>query len=189
MARILCVWSPNWPITAWRRRTPSPPPAEASAPALPFALIANEGGVRRLVAVDARAQAMGLHPGQKAADAAALVPNLATADHDAQADAQALELLADWCVRFSPAVASDAPDGLFLDVSGGDLLWGGEAALAHELEARLTDNGIPVRMAIADTAAAAWALARFDPCLCPPGHQAAKLAPRAISFNNSAFGG
>lgn len=131
--------------------------------------------------MDHLAQALGLYPGQKAADAAALVSNLAVADHDAQADAESLERLADWCVRFSPAVASDGPDGLFLDVSGGDLLWGGEATLAHEMEARLNDAGIPARLAIADTAAAAWALARFDPILCPPGHQAAKLAPLPVA--------
>ncbi len=78
MARILCVWSPNWPITAWRRRTPSPPPAEAAAEPAPFALVITDGGTRRLAAVDGLAQALGLYPGQKAADAAALVPNLVT---------------------------------------------------------------------------------------------------------------
>jgi protein ImuB len=181
MARILCVWSPNWAITAWRRRSASPPPGETVAEPAPFALVMSDAGTRRLAAVDGLAQSLGLYPGQKAADAAALAPNLATADHDPQADAQSLEALADWCMRFSPAVASDAPDGLFLDVSGGDLLWGGEEALAHELEARLSDNGIPARLAIADTAAAAWALARFDPIICPPGHQAAKLAPLPVA--------
>jgi protein ImuB len=141
----------------------------------------SDGGARRLAAVDDLAQSLGLYPGQKAADAAALVPNLATADHDPEADAESLEALADWCVRFSPAVAGDAPDGLFLDVSGVDLLWGGEAQLAHELEGRLADNGIPARLAIADTAAAAWALARFDPQACPSGCQAAKLAPLPVA--------
>lgn len=141
----------------------------------------NDAGTRRLAAVDERAQALGLYPGQKAADAAALVRDLVVAEHDAAADAAALEALADWCVRFSPAVASDAPDSLFLEISGVERLWGGEAALAQELEARLADNAIPARLAIADTPAAAWALARFDPQLCPRGHQAAKLAPLPVA--------
>jgi protein ImuB len=175
MARILCVWSPNWPINAWRRRTPSPPSAD------PFALVMTDGATRRLAAVDATAQALGLFAGQKAADAAALVPNLTTAEFDPVADAASLEALADWCVRFSPAVASDRPDGLFLDITGCARLWGGETALAQELEARLIGNGIPARLAIADTPGAAWALARFDPCLCPPDHQAARLAPLPVA--------
>jgi protein ImuB len=141
----------------------------------------SDGGTRRLAAVDAQAQALGLFPGQKAADAAALAPDLVSAEHDEAADRESLEALADWCMRFSPAVASDAPDSLFLEVSGGERLWGGEAALAQELEARLAAAGIPVRMAIADTPAAAWALSRFDPCLCPSGHQAARLAPLPVA--------
>ena len=70
----------------------------------------SDGGTRRLAAVDAQAQALGLFPGQKAADAAALVPDLVSAEHDEAADRESLEALADWCMRFSPAVASDAPD-------------------------------------------------------------------------------
>ncbi len=140
-----------------------------------------DGGTRRLAAVDEAAQALGLFEGQKAADAAALVPDLDTAEFDPAADLESLEALADWCVRFSPAVASDAPDGLFLDITGGTRLWGGEAQLAQELEARLDDNGIPARLAIADTPGAAWALARFAPGLCPPDHQAAKLAPLPVA--------
>ncbi len=78
-------------------------------------------------------------------------------------------------------MASDAPDGVFLDISGGDRLWGGEGALCAELEARLAGAGIPARLAVADTPAAAWALARFDPGICPGGHQAARLAPLPVA--------
>ena len=53
------------------------------------------------------AVALGLFAGQKAADAAALVPELDSADYDPSGDAAALEALCDWCVRFSPAVAVD----------------------------------------------------------------------------------
>ena len=81
--------------------------------------------MRRLAAVDEAAAALGLYPGQKATDAAALAPDLATADAEPEADAAALTALADWCVRFSPAVALDPPDGLFLDITGVDHLWGG----------------------------------------------------------------
>ncbi|HEY2482409.1 MAG TPA: DNA polymerase Y family protein, partial [Caulobacteraceae bacterium] len=80
MARCLCVWSPNWAIANWIRRYPSASRGEA------FALIATERGVRRLAAVDKGAAALGLVPGQKVTDAAALVPDLVTAEADPAAD-------------------------------------------------------------------------------------------------------
>ena len=136
-------------------------------------------GTRRLSAVDRAGRKLGLFVGQKATDAAALVPNLTTAEADPQADAVALSALVDWCVRFSPAAAADAPDGLFLDVSGVSHLWGGEAALLADFQARLSANGLAFRIAIADTPGAAWALAHYgqDGAIAPPGQQIGLLAP------------
>lgn len=135
--------------------------------------------VRRLFAVSDEAQALGLRPGQKATDALALVPELITAEAEPQDDARALIALAQWCVRFSPAVAADAPDGLFLDITGTDHLWGGEAAMLADFRRRLHAGGLPFRCAIADTAGAAWALAHYgeDEVIVPPDAQAAYLAP------------
>ena len=135
--------------------------------------------VRRLSAVSLEAARLGLRVGQKATDAAALVPDLISAEADPLADAAALTALADWCVRFSPAVAIDAPDGLFLDVTGTDHLWGGEETMLADLGARLAANGLPFRCAIADTPGAAWALAHYgqDGTIAPPGGQAELLKP------------
>jgi len=135
--------------------------------------------VRRVSAVSLEAARLGLNVGQKATDALALVPDLVTAEAEPEADAAALTALADWCVRFSPAVAVDAPDGLFLDITGVDHLWNGEAALLADLRARLAANGLPFRCAIADTPGAAWALAHFaqDGAIAPPGGQGGLLAP------------
>ena len=148
----------------------------------PFALIAAERGVRRLYAVDERAAALGLFPGQKATDAMALVPELAAADADPGGDEASLTALVDWCVRFSPAVAADAPDGLFLDVGGVAHLWGGEQALLDDLLGRLAAQGIPARGAIAGSAGAAWALARFgeDGVVVPPGAETEFVAPLPV---------
>lgn len=136
--------------------------------------------------MDAAARALGLFTGQKATDAAALVPELVTHDADPDADAAALEGLSDWCVRFSPAVVVDGLDGLFLDISGVSHLWAGEQAMVDDLLARLAANGIRARAAVADTAGAAWAVARNTPgkrgrgLIVPPGGQAAALAPLPI---------
>ena len=177
MSRILCAWSPNWAIANWRRRYPGTEPQPDPPP--PFALLETVRAVRRLSAVSVEAARLGLGAGQKATDALALVPELVTAEAEPDADAAALSALVDWCVRFSPAVAADAPDGLFLDVTGVDHLWGGEAAMLADFRTRLAANGLPFRGAIADTPGAAWALVRFgeDGIIAPPGGQGPLIAP------------
>ncbi len=160
---------------AWRRRNPTAAPPDGQ----PFALLENVRGARRLAAVDEAGLRLGLRPGQKATDAMALVPELATADAEPEADAAALTALVDWCVRFSPAVAPDRPDGLFLDISGVDHLWGGEAEMMADLQQRLAGSGLPFRCAVADTPGAAWALAHFagDGTIAPSGAHRDLLAP------------
>jgi protein ImuB len=68
-------------------------------------------------------------------------------------------------------------DGLLLDITGTDHLWGGEAAMLVDLVARLARWGVPARAAIADTAGAAWALARYgeDLSIAAPGEQRAAI--------------
>ncbi len=134
---------------------------------------------RRLAAVCPRGLQLGLHAGQKATDARALVPGLALAEAEPEAAAAALTALADWCVRFSPAVALDPPDGLFLDIAGVAHLWGDEAGMMADFRDRLAANGLPFRTAVADTPGAAWALVRFggDAAIAPPGGQAPLLGP------------
>ena len=186
MARILCAWSPNWAIANWRRRNPSDSPPE------PFGLIEAVKGARRLAAVDKAARAAGLYTGQKVTDAMALVPELVTAEAEPEADAAALTALVDWAVRFSPAVAPDAPDGLFLDIAGVSHLWGGEAELMADFRARLSANGLHFRCAIADTPGAAWALAHHGKgveIIAPPNGQAdllAYLPPAALRLEPQA---
>ena len=102
--------------------------------------------MRRLAAVNRAAAKLGLYAGQKATDATALVPGLATEEADPQADAEALIALIDWCVRFSPAVAADAPGGLFLDITGVAHLWGDEAGMMADFRERLLTSGLPFRM-------------------------------------------
>lgn len=148
-------------------------------------------GTRRLAAVDLEGLKAGLFVGQKAAAALAIAPDLVTAEAEPEADAAALQALADWCVRFSPAVAVDPPDGLFLDITGVAHLWGGEEALLADLRRRLAANGVRVRAAIADTPGAAWALAHYGKpaVIAPPNGQAdllAYLPPAALRLEPEA---
>ncbi len=94
-------------------------------------------------------------------DALALRPQVKIVEAELEEDERALTRLADWCLRFSPAVAVDAPDGIFIDIEGCSHLWGGEDAMARGMLQRLASQNIPARIAIADTFGAAWALARY----------------------------
>jgi protein ImuB len=108
-------------------------------------------------------------------------------EHDAQSDREALEQLAMWCQRFSPVVGletADEPSCLLLDVTGLDLLFGDEQTLSREVLQAFRQRGYSVRLAIADTVAAAWAVAHFgedDPALViPTGRNTAALSPLPI---------
>lgn len=117
-------------------------------------------GALRLSAVDARALSLGLWPGQGAAEARAMCPALDILAADAAADRCLLDALADWADRYTPLVALDGTDGLFLDISGCAHLFGGEKALLDDCLARLFHLGLEAQAAIAPTPGLAWALAR-----------------------------
>jgi protein ImuB len=115
--------------------------------------------------VNGPARALGLCRGQSHADARAIVPALASAPCEPEQEAAGLERLALWAERYSPCVAVDATpafEGLFLDLTGGAHLFGGDEALLEELEAKLARAGVPAHAAIADSPGAAWALARYS---------------------------
>ncbi len=121
-------------------------------------------GRQRLAAVDRAAAAAGLRRDLPLTDARARVPELVVAPADAAADLAALERLAFWILRrYSPIVAVDPPDGLWLDVAGMGQLFGGEDELLAELGHALTAAGLSFRMAAADAPGAAWAAARYAP--------------------------
>ncbi|MFQ6018915.1 MAG: DNA polymerase Y family protein, partial [Kiloniellaceae bacterium] len=140
----------------------------------PLALVDRTRGCLTLAAVNAAAARGGLAPGLPLADARALMPELKTAPHDPAGDAKALGGLAEWCGRYTPWVAVDGCEsagaaGILLDVTGCAHLFGnpgsggsgGEAALLADLTARMTRLGFAARAALAETAGAAWAVARF----------------------------
>lgn len=131
----------------------------------PMVVAALEANGLRLVAVDPLARALGLEAGETLARARARIGTpIAVHPADPEADAAALHRLCLWAKRYTPVVAPFGPaeggDGLFLDVAGASHLHGGEAALMADLARRLAENGLPARIALADTPACAFALAR-----------------------------
>ncbi len=110
---------------------------------------------------DAAAQ-RGLRVGMVLADARAMYPSLDARDVKPDADLHLLETIADWCDRYTPLVGIDAPDGLYLDISGCAHLFGGEDTMRGDLCRRLAQQGFHARAAIAPSASGAYALARYS---------------------------
>ena len=133
----------------------------------------------RLAAVDRAAATAGLHPGLTLADARARVPELEVFPHDPHADLDWLEQLADACIRYSPSVAVDPPDGVTLDIAGCVHAFDTERRLAADVEGRLARRGLLVRHAFGDTPAIARALARFGGAPAPDERGAVRRLPVA----------
>ncbi len=126
-------------------------------------MVTGRVGARKVVVdADRAARALGVIPGLPVAQAQARVPGLLTVEHAPAEDDAALERIALWALRrYSPLVAVDGVDGLWIDASGVAHLFGGEAELLSDLASRLARAGAHARVAMADTQGAAWALARY----------------------------
>ncbi len=109
----------------------------------------------------------GVRPGMPLAEAQAMLERLGLAhfaQHDPQADGKLLQSLAGWCSRYSPLVGmeqTDEPSTLFCDVTGCAPLFGGEEQMAEQIVHDFERVGYRVRVALADTPGAAWAVAHF----------------------------
>jgi protein ImuB len=117
--------------------------------------------------------------------ARAIVPELDVAEHDSAADAALLERLALLAARrWTPRACISGPDGLFLDLSGTAHLFGGEARMCRRIVAFCARAGFTARIGVAGTLGAAHAFARYASgpvTLCPPGGEAAALAPLPLA--------
>jgi protein ImuB len=78
-------------------------------------------------------------------------------------------------------IAVHVADSLFLDTTGCTHLFGGEPAWAERVHADLTARGFTVRVALANTPGAAWAVAHYQSLLetavIPPGEHVRALDP------------
>jgi protein ImuB len=128
---------------------------------IPFVFVAPDRNRIVVVAANPIAEHQGIHQGMPAADAKAFVQDLEVIDEQPNRVNKLLKGLGEWCIRYSPIVAVDLPDGLILDISGCDHLWGGEREYLKEIVNRLRSKGYDTRAAIADTIGCAWAIARF----------------------------
>lgn len=172
LRRYLSIWFPYLITDRMSIRYPE-------LKTLPFVLAAPEKGRMIIKAVNPLAAIQGIHQGMVVADARAIFPELKVLDHPPDLAPNLLRKLAEWCIRYTPLAGIDLPDGLLLDASGCTHLWGGELLYLQDIEAKLMGHGYRVRLAIADTIGAAWAIARYDKVrsIVAPGEQLNALLP------------
>ncbi|MFQ5734844.1 MAG: DNA polymerase Y family protein [Planctomycetaceae bacterium] len=185
----MCVWLPNWPLQRIRSAQP-----EHRDRAIVLYRDAGRGGLRVVTCCRAAGR-RGIVAGMPLAEAKGTIPPTRRSQaqplfvlHEPREDEAALRRLAVWCRRFSPLVGIEPvgiepagleePDSLLLDLSGCAHLFGGERRLFRQLSRSLGGWGASVRIAVADTIGAAWAVAHFGrdrTTVVPPGEQAAAL--------------
>ena len=150
----MSIWLPRLALERWQRLAAPEPDARV-------ALLSEGGHGPVVVAATEAALAVGVRAGMRLTDARALDPGLSAVTADPAGDAALLARLARWASRWSPLVEVDGEDGLRLDASGVAHLFGGERGLVADVEERFAALGLSARAAVAATAGAAWALARY----------------------------
>ncbi len=127
-------------------------------------LLADVDGQQQIVGrCCARSRAAGVHSGMTIAHARALLGSMRVHldGHRPRRDATSLRLLAQWAMWFSPIVAVDPPDGLFMDITGCTHLFDGVRGMVEHIGASVNRLGLACRVAAAPTFGCAWAVARF----------------------------
>ena len=147
----------------------------------PIVCATRIGNAVRLTALDEEARQAGLSAGQGLADARAMIPTIDVVEADGRADHAFLEAIADWCDRYTPLVALDGADGLYLDITGSSHLFGGEKALFDDILSRLFHMGIAARGAISSAPGLSHGVARFGlPRIVAPDEVREVLAPLPV---------
>jgi protein ImuB len=164
MRRILSVWFPHLAVERWAR-------SSDFAPDDPVVLTVEGTHGPIIHAVTKAAAERGARPGARLTDARAIDPSLVAVPADPEGDAALVKRLAGWAGRWSPLVEMDGEDGLRLDVTGVAHLFAGEEGLLTNVQTRFAVAGLSTRVALAPTAAAAWALAHY-------GHSPAVICSR-----------
>lgn len=175
MRRVVSLYLPNWSTDRLRRKGGVSRAEGIPAPDQPLCTALPDHGRRLVTAVDSGARALGITAGMTVTKARSLAPELTVIDAEPEEDLAALTRLALWCGRYSPFVAPNPPDGIWIDITGCVQLFDSERALLKDLHRRVAGAGYAVQIAAADTAGCAHAVARFVPAGRPvtiePGEQ------------------
>jgi protein ImuB len=174
MSRVACVWVDAFAAAA----------AERAEPALrehPMAVVTGAAPATRIVEANAAARERGIRPAMPEAEGVARCPDLVRrAISPACLDAARRALL-DACYGVSPRLEDVAPGLVHVDVGGLQWLVGSEHAIAERLLRAARGVGLPARVGIAGTRAAARIAARAGLGIVVAGTEADALAPVPVT--------
>lgn len=177
-------------MARWQRRQERS--GNAPSTDLPFVLSRDGHHGPVVHAANRVARRAGVTTGSRIVDMRAVCPELKVEYADIGGDVAALEQLVLWVRRWCPWSVSDGADGIVLDTTGSDHLFGGEAEMLADMEAQLSSLGLDAQLAVAPTWGAAWALARYGPvrsvCLhCEMADQLKSLSVAALRLDGAAL--
>lgn len=152
--RFVCIWFHHLETDWFILRQPA-------IAQMPFVVAFPDHGRLMITAANNLAEQQGIKKNMVLADARVILPSLMVIDHIPDLQCKLLQKLAGWCIRFTPYVAVDGNDGLILDATGCAHLWGGDVNYLQAIIKRLCERGYQVRVGMADTIGAAWAVARY----------------------------
>jgi protein ImuB len=151
---FLCIHLKCWPTDRVLRRR-----RQWAQARIPLVLIQTSGSRQVLSAVSPAALSLGIRVGMTLAQARSLCAAVVHLDHDPEADQRGMEALGRWLVRFSPVVALEPPDGIYVDITGCERLFGGIAAIVGQVWQAMRHLRIHASVVVAPTPGAAWAIA------------------------------
>ncbi|HLO82990.1 MAG TPA: DNA polymerase Y family protein [Chitinophagaceae bacterium] len=153
--RFLSIWFDHLKTDFYSIREPG-------LKTIPFVLRVPSHGKMIISAANILAEKNGISTGMAVADARAILPKLEVQDDQPGLEEKLIKRIAEWCIRFSPFVSMDLPDGILMDVSGCSHLWGGDLPYINDILKKFNARGYSAGIAMADTAGAAWGLARYS---------------------------
>lgn len=143
------------------------------------------GNQMLLAAASPAVRRLGVVPGMPLTQARILVPGLEVREAEPEKDRALLERLALFAARrWTPRAGISGADGLWLDLTGVEHLFGGEEQLCRLILNFCARVGLDARIAVAGTLGAAHALARFGGdrlAILPEGSEAQALSNYPIA--------
>ena len=185
--RFLYLWLTHWKTDCQKPQhktgtsTPDQPrdvdsqktaPQASKAHDTPHVITRSDHKGVLVCGLNAAAQKAGLHGGMRLSDARSILPDLQDSPEDSELCDGKFARLVRFMDRYSPWIAPDrdlhshgldGDAGMWLEITGGSHLFGGESAMIKQILRDMKAQGIAARAAIADTAGAAWAAARCHP--------------------------
>lgn len=158
--RFLYLWLTHWKTDCQR--------TSQKAQNTPHVITRNDHKGVLVCGLNAAAQKAGLQGGMRLSDARSILPELTDSPEDPALCDGKFARLVRFMDRYSPWIAPDrelmsqglnGDAGMWLEITGGSHLFGGESAMIKQILRDMKAKGHTARVAIADTAGAAWATA------------------------------